>query len=260
MTEGPEVVTRSMTTKKNARNTKAGRYKFSPAENDFFRFATQVALVFDKPEAAPLRARLFHEASAIRNQYRPYTQENLSANMTPWTAFLLRLILTCPRMLSRPPFFEWVLEDLEWILIRRRFDPRYDQEFWDAVDGIRITIRAGHPHDKALDYFRFETVHSLMNAPAQLQGLVEACGKEEAVLRAADMEERLFGKLPDRRVIYRSVKRVEKELEGITTLLEAQSSLSPPHTRPLQSEPEEHATPSPKHGTRSAHPKRERRK
>ena len=209
-----------------------------PLDHEFFQFAELVALVFDRPDAAHLRAQLFHKATTLRNKYYPRDIEDRWATKTKWTAFLLRMILTFPRILSRPPDFEWVMDDLEWILTRRKFHPGYDRDFWDAVDRIRGPLRTGHPGDKGLDYFRYETVQSLMSPPPQLTDLVETSAKSEAIERAADMEENLFGDRPHKRVIYRSLERVESELKEISDLLGAKSPLAAPLTNTVDSEPE----------------------
>lgn len=240
--------------------TPSRRLKRRPREAEFFEFAEKVALIFDRPEAAHLRARLFEEATTYRNRYRPHGPADLWATTTKWTAFLLRLILTCPRILARPPDFEWVMDDLEWILIRRRVDLKYDRDFWDAVDRIRGPIRTGRPHDKALDYFRYETVQNLMNPPAQLKDLVKRSEKEEAVMRTADMEERLFEKRPDRRVIYRSLERVERKLRELNALLKPQSSYGSQPTTQLGTEPKQAPKKIAGRRRQSARPKSMRRK
>ena len=255
MTEAWGVVTVQMKAPKKSRPK-----KIRPLDYEFFQFAEQVAQVFDRPEAAHLRTRLFQEATTLRNRYYPRRIEDRWATKAKWIAFLLRMILTCPQILSRPPDFEWVMDDLEWILTRRKLHPGYDRDFWDAVDRIRVSMRTGHPRDKALDYFRFETVQSLMNPPAQLKDFVKTSSKSEAVERAADMEGNLFGERPHERVIYRSLKRVEKELKEVNDLLQAKSSHSPPPTQKLDSEPEPRAKKSKKRTTSSTRPKRVRRK
>jgi hypothetical protein len=145
--------------------------------------------------------------------------ENLWASKAKWAAFLLRLILACPRILSRPPDFEWVMDDLEWILARRKFHPGIDRDFWEAVDLIRGPIRTGHPRNRALDIFRFETIETHMNVPAPLKGIVDSCGKEEALRRVADLEEKFLGKRPHQRVVRRSYDRVHQELTELNSLL-----------------------------------------
>lgn len=198
-----------------------------PLDADFFEFADKVSLVFDQPYAGQLRFRLFEEASAYRNRYRPHKAEDFWATKTKWTTFLLRLILACPRILSRPPDFEWVMDDLEWLLARRKFDPAIDRDFWDALKRIRGPIRTGHPRNRALEHFRFDTVEIHMNPPAPLKDIVDTCGKEEALRRAADIEEQCLGKRPHERVVRRSYDRVKQELKELHDLLRGASSLTP---------------------------------
>jgi hypothetical protein len=193
--------------------------RLRPLDTDFFRFAEKVSLVFDRPYAAKLRFLLLEQASAFRNRYRPHDAQDMWATKTKWTAFLLRLILTCPRILSRPPDFEWVMDDLEWILSRRKFNPGVDRDFWKAVDRVRSYMRTGHPLNKGTDYLRFEMVQTLMNPPEQLKDLLISCGKEEALRRAADMEEAQLGVRPHERVVRRSYDRVERELQQLHDLL-----------------------------------------
>lgn len=118
----------------------------------------------------------------------------------------------------------------------------------------------GHPHDKALDYFRFETVQSLMNPPVQLKNIAATSSKSQAVTRAADMEEKLLGKRPHERVVYRSHEKVEKELKEITALLRPPASLSPPPKIKLDSNPKEIPTKTKKLMTQSKRQKRVKRK
>ena len=233
---------------------KAGPKKLRPLDAEVFELAEKVALIFDRPYAAPLRTKLSELAVAYRNRIGPHGPTDRWATTTKWTAFLLRMILTCPRILSRPPEFEWVIDDLEWILTRRSWDPKFERDFWEAVSWVKKVTRTGHPHDKGLDYFRFETVQSLMSPPAQLQGIVTTSSKSEAVERAAVMEGRLLGtRPPHERVVYRSLARVEKEGKELAGLLCPPSSCSSPLATTLDNEPK----PRPK--TQVKHRKRVRR-
>lgn len=239
---------------------KARPKRLRPLDAELFELADKVALIFDRPEAAHLRAKLFEEATAYRDRIRHHGPEDRWATTTKWTAFLLRMILTCPRILSRPPEFEWVMDDLEHILTRRKWDPSFERDFWDAVTRVKKGMWTGHPHDKALDYFRFTTVESLMHPPEQLKDIVETSSKSEAVDHAADMEGNLLGKRPHERVIYRSLERVENELKGINALLHPESSLSPPPTNQVDSGPEKHTNKPKKRMRGSTRSKRVRRK
>jgi hypothetical protein len=248
---------------KKLRMKKRRAKKVRPLDAELFELADKVALIFDRPEAAPLRARLFEEAGAYRNRLRPYGLEDLWATTTKWTAFLLRMILTCPRLLSRPPEFEWVIDDLEWILTQRRLDPDFDRDFWNAVSRVKKVLRSGHPRDRALDSFRFTTVQSLMHPPVELINMkvkVKTFSKSEAVERAAEMEGKLFGTHPPHeRVVYRSLARVEKEGKELTALLRAPSSLGPPPATPIDSESKARPKNTKTQKTQTKHRKRMRR-
>ncbi len=231
MTQGREVVAIRDKGKKKQGRTSSRSKRVRPPDTDLFRFAEKVSLVFDQPYATQLRCRLFEQASAYRNRYRPHDAQDMWATKTKWVAFLLQLILTCPRILSRPPDFEWVVDDLEWILCRRKFNPGLDRDFWNAVDRVRGYTRTGHPLDKGLDYWRFDTVQTLMNPPEQVKELLAACRKEEALRRTADVEEQRIGTRPHERVVRRSCDRVKKELLQLHDLLRRQPSPSHKRTR-----------------------------
>jgi hypothetical protein len=233
--------------------------KSRPLDAELFELADKVALIFDRPEAAPMRAKLFQEATAYRDRIRHHGPADRWATTTKWTAFLLRMILTCPRILSRPPEFEWVMDDLEWILTSRNWDPKFERDFWNAVTRVKKVMWTGHPHDKALDYFRFNTVQSLMNPPVQLKGIVATSLKSQAVERAADMEGNLLGKRPHERVVYRSHEKVERELKKLNELLRP-PFLGPPPTNKLDTEHEEITKKTKERMMQSKHQKRVRRK
>jgi hypothetical protein len=217
---------------------KAGPKKLRPLDAEVFELAEKVALIFDRPYAAPLRTKLSELAVACRNRIGPHGPTDRWATTTKWTAFLLRMILTCPRILSRPPEFEWVIDDLEWILTRRSWDPKFERDFWEAVSWVKKVTRTGHPHDKGLDYFRFETVQGLMDVPVQLKGIATTSSKSEAVERAAVMEGKLLGtRPPHERVVYRSCEKVEKELKALTDLLTQESAMGLPSTAKRASRP-----------------------
>ena len=225
---------------KKARPKKRRPKKVRPLDAEVFELAEKVALIFDRPEAVHLKWKLFEEAGAYRDRIRPHGPADQWATTTKWTAFLLRMILTCPRLLSRPPEFEWVMDDLEHILTRRNWEASFERDFWNAVARVKKVTRTGHPRDRALDYFRFTTVQGLMHAPEQLVNMVKTFSKSEAVDRAAEMEAKLLGtRPPHERVVYRSLARVEKEQEELNALLRPESSPGPPPATNLDSEPNE---------------------
>ena len=246
---------------KKTRTKKRRPKQVRPLDAEVFELAEKVALIFDWPQAVPLRARLFEEAGAYRDRIRPHGPADQWATTTKWTAFLLRMILTCPRLLSRPPEFEWVMDDLEWILTRRRLHPGFDRDFWDAVSRVKKVLRTGHPCNRAVDSFRFTTVQSLMHAHEQLVNLVKTFSKSEAVERAAEMEGKLMGtRPPHERVVYRSLERVENELKELTAPLRAPSSLGPPPATPLDNEPRARPKNTKKRMTQAKHQTRGKRK
>ena len=249
---------------KKARTKKRRPKKVRPLDAEVFELAEKVALIFDWPQAVPLRARLFEEAGAYRDRIRPHGPADSWATTTKWTAFLLRMILTCPRLLSRPPEFEWVMDDLEHILTRRNWEASFERDFWSAVARVKQTMWTGHPHDKALDYFRYTTVQSLMHPPEQLKGLAATSLKDEAVERAAEMEGKLLGVRPHERVVYRSFAKVEKELKELNALLPPESAIGPPPGPPPRnkrvSKPKELPKKTKKSMTQSTHQKRVKRK
>ncbi|OQW61766.1 MAG: hypothetical protein BVN28_06665 [Nitrospira sp. ST-bin4] len=239
---------------KKTRTKKRRPKTIRPLDAEVFELAEKVALIFDRPEAAPLRARLVEEAGAYRNRLRPYGLEDLWATTTKWTAFLLQMILTCPRLLSRPPDFEWVLDDLEWLLTRRRLDPGFDRDFWAAVSRVKKGLRTGHPRNRALDSLRFTLVHDLMHAPEQLVNMVQTFSKSEAVERAAEMEGKLLGtRPPHERVVYRSLARIEKENEALVALLRPPTSLDSPPANTLDNKPKARPKNTEKRRTQAKH-------
>lgn len=245
---------------KKARSKKKRPKKVRPLDAELFELADKVALIFDRPEAVPLRARLFEEAGAYRDRIRPRGPADQWATTTKWTAFLLRMILTCPRILSRPTEFEWVMDDLEHILSRRNWEAKFERDFWDAVTRVKKVMWTGHPHDKAIDYFRYTTVQELMHPPAQLRDMLVQYSKGEAVERAVEMEGKLVGRRPHERVVYRSFEKVEKELIALNALLPPESAIGPPPTKKRISIRKEHPKKTEKQKTPVTHSTRVRRK
>lgn len=226
--------------------TKKARFKkrlhktVRPLDAEIFELAEKVALIFDWPQAVHLRARLCELAGAYRDRIRPKGPLDSWATTTKWTAFILRMVLTCPRILSRPPDFEWVMDDLEHILSRRNWEAKFERDFWDAVTRVKKAIWTGHAHDKALDYFRYMTVYELMHPPVQLANIVATSSKSEAIDRAAVMEGKLLGNHPPHeRVVYRSFDKVENELKALNALLPPELTIGPPPTTKRAIKPKE---------------------
>ena len=225
----------SMVSKKA--HTKKRRPKTRPLDAEIFELAEKVALIFDWPQAAPLRGRLFELAGAYRNRIRPHGPADSWAITTKWTAFILRMVLTCPSLLSKPSEFEWVRDDLEHILSRRNWEAKFERDFWDAMTRVKKAMWTGHPHDKAMDYFRYTTVYDLMHPPVQLIEMLVPYSKGEAVERAIEMEDKLVGTRPHERVIHRSIVKVEKELIALNALLPPEVAIGPLPTTKRASKP-----------------------
>ncbi len=50
---------------------------------------------------------------------------------------MLRLLLTCPVLLSRSLSLEWVTDDLQVMLYQRLVNPTVDRDSWKAMAKIR---------------------------------------------------------------------------------------------------------------------------
>ena len=245
---------------KKARRKKRPSKTVRPLDAEVFELAEKVALIFDWPRAAPIRARLSKQACDYGDLIRPHGPEDRWVTTTKWTAFLLRMILTCPRILSKPPDFEWVMEDLEYILTRRKWEASFERDFWDAVTRVKEVMWTGHAHEKARDYFRYTTVHDLMHPPDQLTNIVATYNKEEAIERTAKMESKLWGTgLPHERVVYRSIEKVEQELKALNALLPPELAIGPPLTTKRATKPKELPKKNKGPQTPSTHQKRGRR-
>jgi hypothetical protein len=173
--------------------------------------------------------------------------------------FLLALLFTCPQILSQPAGFEWVLRDLEKVFVTRRLDPESDRIFEKAMNKARRRSRVGPPKDKALEYFRYDTINELMN-PSVIGPGVAQMNKTKAVEFVAEMETRLVNGEGGTRSIWTSHKRVDQFLRQLTERMRAESSRVPPPTKPLDREPRERARETKKGRRRAPHPKRVNRK
>ena len=197
-----------------------------PSEKEISETADMVAFVFERPEAGPLKKRFLEDAEAYRHWLRLQGDEDEGRVI----AFLLQLILRCPQLLKRPPEFEWAMQELERLFVQRTVDPKKDEAFWKAMDLLRKGMRTGRPRNKALDFFRYGFITDLMNPPRQLEGLVVKFNKTQAVDQLAGAEQKLFDRVPDTRVIWRSHKRVKDFLRNISERIRVESSPSPTGT------------------------------
>jgi hypothetical protein len=155
--------------------------------------------------------------------------------------FLFSLIFTCPQILSRPAGFEWVLQDLEKVLVSRRLDPEFDRTFAKAVNKARTRSRVGPPKDKALDHYRYATINELMNPSVVIPGVTRQLGKTKAVEFVAGIEVRRF-------------------LQQLTDRVQAESSLAPQPNKKVDGEPEHRIKKTSKRSRRSPRQKRVKRK
>ena len=184
---------------------------------DLFQLAEAVAAFYGTSCGEAATARFCR----VAKEYRDVVQ---AEGRVPWFTYVIRLLLTCPVLLERPPGFEWVREDLRWALDNRRFSKEVDRDFWRAVNDVRALFRSGRPGNKARDFFRYEMVQEIMNpvttAPGQGLIRVKGCSKSEAVEQMAEMEQRWSRRNPDTRNIWRSLQRVEDYLLKIGEQLE----------------------------------------
>lgn len=158
-----------------------------------------------------------------------------------WIKYLLQLLLTCPPLLHRSPGFEWVTDELRSVFHTRKFDQDVDRDFWQAMDEVRAMSTKGRPRNKARDWFRCEWVYNWMwpVTTSAEYGLVRTKGvsKSQAVAKVADMEARCYGRRPDAREIWRSLKRVEQYLRMVTQ--EVRAAASAGTSRPPQAKRKE---------------------
>jgi hypothetical protein len=105
-------------------------------------------------------------------------------NQTAWCAYILRLILACPRFLNSLPGFEWVFRDFCQLLALRQVDEGRDGVFWAALDQVRRQLRPGRPPRKGRDYLIALMVHGRMNATGLSKSKIIAEMAEELVRMA----------------------------------------------------------------------------
>jgi len=255
-----------------------------PPEREILKLAEQVSYVFGLSEAEGLKEQLRRDAEVYRDwlQYNQHLEDeahNLSLGFDEkgrkrvaygigaqrshpgleTLTFLLALLFTCPQILSRPSGFEWVLRDLEKVLVTRRLDPPTDQIFQKAMNKARIRSRVGPPKDKALEYFRYATINELMNPSVVIPGVTAKMGKTKAVEFVAGMETRLFDGEGGTSSIWKSYRRVKRFLRQLTERVQAKPSLVPPPTKTLDRKPRERGRKTKKRMTQSKHRKPPRR-
>lgn len=226
------------------------------SEKEIFDTADMVTFVFDRPEAAALKQRFWKDAEAYRDWLRLQPAADVRG-----LAFLFQLLLRCPQVLiQRPPESEWIMRELGEVLVQRTIDPRQDGAFWKAVEQVRKKLRTGHSRDKALDFFRYGFIQDLMHPPMQLETMPKTFKKTAAVNQLAEAEEKLFGRSPDTRGIWRSYKRVDQFLRKTAARIQADSSFGSPPRKELDSEAKEIPKKSKRWTPGSKRQKRARRK
>ena len=197
---------------------KTPRSRTRPTVGNLFELAEAVGLFYGTKGADAA----FEEFRDVAQEYRHVAKKQ---GQVPWLTYVLRLLLTCPVLLQRPPGLEWVTDDLQWALRHRKVRPDVDRDFWDAMRRVRGVLTQGRPGNKARDFFRYECVLNLMY-PVTIHpefGLVrtkQRVNKTKAVNELADMEKERDGLRPDLRVIWRSLQRVGDYIGTLQAQLE----------------------------------------
>ncbi|MGH7206627.1 MAG: hypothetical protein ACREI2_10525 [Nitrospiraceae bacterium] len=165
---------------------KARQKKAVSAKGDLFALAEAVSLMYGQDAAEAATEELREVALDYRAVVKARGQHEL-------LSYVLRLLLACPVLLTRPPGFEWVTDDLRWALQHRRFNPDVDRDLWGAFAEVRGRLTSGRPGNKAKDLFRYEMVHAIMHPvttdPEKGLIRVKGCSKTAAVQKLAEIEE-----------------------------------------------------------------------
>lgn len=184
-----------------------------------FELAEAVGAFYETEWGASAVARFRNDAGFYRTRLRNRTQLD-------WMMYVMRLVMTCPVLLTRPSGLaglEWVFEDFCWIVRHRGLSPRVDQDFWRAIEGVRARLPKGHLITKGRDTVRYQLVYARMNPVTTdpLKGLVRVRGmsKSEAVAHQAEWEQKQSKRPVSERTIYRSLARVDAYLEKIRAQL-----------------------------------------
>ena len=256
-----------------------------PTVLEILKLAEQVSYVFGLSEAAGLKEQLRRDAEVYRDwlHYQQHLKDEANSLALgsdemgrkraaygigaqrslpdPETlTFLLALLFTCPQILSRPAGFEWVLQELEMVLVARRHDPATNAMFVKVMNKARTKSRVGPPKDKALEYFRYATINQLMNPSVLIPGVTAKMGKTKAVEFTAEIESRLFGGDAGVSAIWKSYKRADQFFRQLCKRIQDKSLLSPPPTNRPDSEPQKRIKKINRPMTRSTHQKRVKHK
>lgn len=193
------------------RKTKLG---MGPPDSHF-ELAEAVAAFYDTEWGTAAVARFRNDAAFYRTRLRNRTQLD-------WMTYVMRLVMTCPVLLTRPPGLaglEWVFEDFYWIVRHRGVSPRVDQDFWRAIEAVRVRLPKGHHITKGRDTLRYQLVYARMNPVTTdpVKGLVRVQGmnKSEAVAHQREWEQEQSQRPVSERAIYRSLERVDAYLKKI---------------------------------------------
>ena len=256
-----------------------------PTEREILKLAEQVSYVFVLSEAAGLKEQLRRDTEVYRDwlRYQQYLKDEAyslplgSDEMGRKRAaygigaqrslpdpesltFLLALLFTCPQILSSPAGFEWVLQELEMVLVARRHDPATNQMFVKVMNKARTKSRVRPPKDKALEYFRYATINQLMNPSVMIPGVKAKMGKTKAVEFTAEIESRLFGGDAGVSSIWKAYKRANQFFRQLCKRIQDKSLLSPPLTNRPDSEPQKRIKKTKQPITQSTHHKRVKHK
>ena len=141
-----------------------------------------------------------------------------------WMTYVIRLLLSCPFLLERPQGLEWVVDDLQWMLIHRRLSKEVERDFWAAMGAVRSILTTGHPVSRGRDFVRYQLIHAMMN-PLTIdpeKGVLRAkrVTKTKAVEQMVELERLKSGRKPHVREIWTSLKWVEDYLAKIRAHLQ----------------------------------------
>lgn len=180
-----------------------------------FELAEAVAAFYDTEWGTTAVVRFRNDAARYRTRLHNRTQLD-------WMTYVMRLVMTCPVLLTRPPGLaglEWVFEDFCRFVRQRGVNPRVDQDFWRAIEAVRALLPKGHHLTKGRDIVRYQLVHARMNLVTTdpVKGLVRVQGmnKSEAVAQQREWEQEQSQRPVSERAIYRSLKRVDAYLKKI---------------------------------------------
>ncbi|MEE8141679.1 MAG: hypothetical protein V3T77_01125 [Planctomycetota bacterium] len=184
---------------------------------DLFALAEAVSLLYGYAGTEGVT----EEFQEIAGDYRTLKK---SEGQEEWLMYILQLLLACPVLLERPAGLEWVTDDLQWALQHRKWDPEVDRDFWRALSKVRELLTRGRPGSRAKDLLRHQMVYGMMNpittVPGKGLARTKGINKTAAVEKVADLEERIYGRKPEQRVIWRSLRRVDQYLAKIGAQVE----------------------------------------